>query len=110
MNFDGMKINSAIFYDDDGNEVIKFDGINNKFSLEVFFEDEYAIGGKNNQRLHSLTKDKSLKCVTYPEEVIIVQQMTRPETESIVENSNLKSDLEIFEPIDRIVKNNPFLN
>lgn len=110
MNFDGMKIDSAIFYDDNGNEVIKFNGINNKFSLEVFSENEYAIGGKNNQRLHSFTKNKSFKCVTYPEEVIIVQQMARPVTESIVENSNLKSDLEIFKPIDRITENNPFLN
>lgn len=110
MNFNEIKVDNAILYDDDGNEVIKFNGINNKISLEILTNNEYAIGGKSNQRLHSFTKDKSFKCAIYPKKVIIVQQMTRPETENITENSNLKSDLEIFEPIDSIIENNPFLN
>ena len=90
-------IESAIFYDKDGNEVLNCNGINNRISLSVDSNDLKVYGGKGNPNIGQIHYEKILNLSLQMDEINILQSLPRPERIDTTENLNQNDDQKIFD-------------
>lgn len=90
-------IESATFYDKDGNEVLYCNGINNRINLSVDSSDLKVYGGKGNPNIGWMDYEKILSLSLQMDEINIPQNLLRPERIDISENPNQNNDQKIFD-------------
>lgn len=90
-------IESATFYDKDGNEVLYCNGINNRINLSVDSNDLKVYGGKGNPNISQIHYEKILNLSLQMDEINISQSLPRPERIDITENLNQNDDQKIFD-------------
>lgn len=90
-------IESATFYDKDGNEVLYCNGINNRINLSVDSNDLKIYGGKGNSNIGWMNYEKTLNLSLQMDEINIPQNLLRPERIDITENPNQNDDQKIFD-------------
>lgn len=90
-------IESATFYDKDGNEVLYCNGINNRINLSVESNDLKIYGGKGNSNIGWMNYEKTLNLSLQMDEINIPQNLLRPERIDITENPNQNDDQKIFD-------------
>ena len=90
-------IESATFYDKDGNEVLNCNGINNRISLSVDSNDLKVYGGKGNPNINQIHYEKILNLSLQMDEINILQSLPRPERIDTTENLNQNDDQKIFD-------------
>lgn len=90
-------IESATFYDKDGNEVLYCNGINNRINLSVDSNDLKIYGGKGNSNIGWMNYEKTLNLSLQMDEINIPQNLLRPERIDITENPKQNDDQKIFD-------------
>lgn len=90
-------IESATFYDKDGNEVLYCNGINNRINLSVDSNDSKVYGGKGNFNIGQIHYEKILNLSLQMDEINIPQSLLRPERIDTTENLNQNDDQKIFD-------------
>ena len=90
-------IESATFYDKDGNEVLYCNGINNRINLSVDSNNLKIYGGKGNSNIGWMNYEKTLNLSLQMDEINIPQNLLRPERIDITENPNQNDDQKIFD-------------
>lgn len=90
-------IESATFYDKDGNEVLYCNGINNRINLSVDSNDSKVYGGKGNLNIGQIHYEKILNLSLQMDEINIPQSLLRPERIDTTENLNQNDDQKIFD-------------
>ena len=90
-------IESATFYDKDGNEVLYCNGINNRINLSVDSNDLKVYGGKDNPNISQIHYEKILNLSLQMDEINIPQSLLRPERIDTTENLNQNDDQKIFD-------------
>lgn len=90
-------IESATFYDKDGNEVLYCNGINNRINLSVDSNDLKVYGGKGNPNIDQIHYEKILNLSLQMDEINIPQSLLRPERIDTTENLNQNDDQKIFD-------------
>ena len=90
-------IESAIFYDKDGNEVLNCNGINNRISISVESNYVKVYGEKGNPNISQMYYEKILNLSLQMDEINIQQSLPRPERIDITENLNQNDDQKIFD-------------
>ena len=90
-------IESATFYDKDGNEVLYCNGINNRINLSVDSNDLKIYGGKGNSNIGWMNYEKTLNLSLQMDEINIPQNLLHPERIDITENPNENDDQKIFD-------------
>lgn len=90
-------IESATFYDKDGNEVLYCNGINNRINLSVDSNDSKVYGGKGNLNIGQIHYEKILNLSLQIDEINIPQSLLRPERIDTTENLNQNDDQKIFD-------------
>ncbi len=90
-------IESATFYDKDGNEVLYCNRINNRINLSVDSNDLKIYGGKGNSNIGWMNYEKTLNLSLQMDEINIPQNLLRPERIDITENPNQNDDQKIFD-------------
>lgn len=90
-------IESATFYDKDGNEVLYCNGINNRINLSVDSNDSKVYGGKGNLNIGQIHYEKILNLSLQIDEINIPQSLLRPERIDTTENLNQNNDQKIFD-------------
>lgn len=90
-------IESATFYDKDGNEVLYCNGINNRINLSVDSNDSKVYGGKGNFNIGQIHYEKILNLSLQMDEINIPQSLLRPERIDTIENLNQNDDQKIFD-------------
>lgn len=90
-------IESATFYDKDGNEVLYCNGINNRINLSVDSNDSKVYGGKGNPNIGQIHYEKILNLSLQIDEINIPQSLLRPERIDTTENLNQNNDQKIFD-------------
>lgn len=90
-------IESATFYDKDGNEVLYCNGINNRINLSVDSNDLKIYGGKGNPDIGWMNYEKTLNLSLQMDEINIPQNLLRPERIDITENPKQNDDQKIFD-------------
>ena len=86
-------IESATFYDKDGNEVLYC----NRISLSVDSNDLKVYGGKGNPNIGQIHYEKILNLSLQMDEINIPQSLLRPERIDTTENLNQNDDQKIFD-------------
>ena len=89
-------IESATFYDKDGNEVLYCNGINNRINLSVDSNDLKVYGGKGNPNIGYIHYEKILNLSLQMDEINIPQNLLRPERGENFVNPKQKMVLEFF--------------
>lgn len=92
-----QNIESATFYDKDGNEVLYCNGINNRINLSVNSNDLKIYGGKGNSNIGWMNYEKTLNLSLQMDEINIPQNLLRPERIDITENPKQNDDQKIFD-------------
>lgn len=92
-----QNIESATFYDKDGNEVLYCNGINNRINLSVNSNDLKIYGGKGNSNIGWMNYEKILNLSLQMDEINIPQDLLRPERIDITENPKQNDDQKIFD-------------
>lgn len=90
-------IESATFYDKDGNKVLYCNGINNRINLSVDSNDLKIYGGKGNSNIGWMNYEKTLNLSLQMDEINIPQNLLRPERIDITENPKQNDDQKIFD-------------
>ena len=90
-------IESATFYDKDGNEVLYCNGINNRINLSVDSNDLKVYGGEGNPNIGQIHYEKILNLSLQMDEINISQSLLRPERIDTTENLNQNDDQKIFD-------------
>ena len=90
-------IESATFYDKDGNEVLYCNGINNRINLSVDSNDLKVYGGKGNPNIGQIHYEKILNLSLQMDEINIPQSLLRPERIDTTENLNQNDDQKFFD-------------
>ena len=90
-------IESATFYDKDGNEVLYCNGINNRINLSIDSNDSKVYGGKGNPNIGQIYYEKILNLSLQMDEINIPQSLLRPERIDTTENPNQNDDQKIFD-------------
>ena len=88
-------IESATFYDKDGNEVLYCNRINNRINLSVDSNDLKIYGGKGNSNIGWMNYEKTLNLSLQMDEINIPQNLL--ERIDITENPNQNDDQKIFD-------------
>lgn len=92
-----QNIESATFYDKDGNEVLYCNGINNRINLSIDSNDSKVYGGKGNLNIGQIHYEKILNLSLQMDEINIPQSLLRPERIDTTENLNQNDDQKIFD-------------
>ena len=92
-----QNIESATFYDKDGNEVLYCNGINNRINLSIDSNDSKVYGGKGNPNIVQIHYEKILNLSLQMDEINIPQSLLRPERIDTTENLNQNDDQKIFD-------------
>lgn len=92
-----QNIESATFYDKDGNEVLYCNGINNRINLSVDSNDSKVYGGKGNLNIGQIHYEKILNLSLQMDEINIPQSLLRPERIDTTESPNQNDDQKIFD-------------